>query len=297
MAITNLFSILKGTSAQLTEWDPTTIAMDVEEVAVTDLQWDQLMKWHPFTEPGMTRTLTQVDAITMSVKTADTSDGYQPNPVAMNSNGRSTTVTAKVVDILLGIDALIAAATNARQVAVDTIGAAYITRRNTDCMSQYADGLTQYALGSYSYETLLLAPVSTLQGYAVKGRVHLVIPSTQTDQLYAIPQFSQAQQYGRSTLAEVGNIEAAFTGLSPLNVSIWHCPDYTAAAGLDWGMMFANRALEYNEKLPLSIGFDDTQIFTGRRALMVGATTFYSVTGTRESAGANKWIVGIGVPS
>lgn len=294
MAITNLVSIMRGTSAQLTEWDETSIAIDVEEAASMDMQWDKLIKFHDYREAGMTRTLTQVDSVTMSVKTADTTDGYQPNPVALNSNGRNTTVTAKVVDIILAIDALIAGKTNSRQVAVETMGAAYNDRRNADVMANYSDFATQYQLANATYESVFVAAISKLQTNKVKGRISLVVPSSQTDQIYSIPQFAKAQDYGRSILAEVGDITMAYMGLAPMNVAFWHCPDYTASGGYDWGMMFSQRALEYEEKLPMTIGIDDSQLFTGRRGLLMGATTFYSVTGTRESAGTAKWGVGIG---
>lgn len=295
MAVANLFSLLKGTSAQLTEWDETSIAIDVEEAASVDMQWDKLIKVHDYREAGLTRTLTQVDALTMSVRTADTTDGYQPAMSAMNSTGRSTTVTAKVVDVIIAIDALIAGKTNARQVTVETIGGAYNDRKNADVMAMYSDFATQYSLANATYENLLIAGVSQLQTNKFKGKVSLVIPSSQTDQVYAIPQFSQAQQYGRSLLADQGDVEMAYMGLSPLRVNFWHCPDYTNSGGYDWGMMFSNRAIELEEKLPLTIGMDDTQLFVGRRGLLVGATTFYSVTGTRQSAGTATWGIGIGI--
>ena len=297
MAITQLVSILSGTSAQLTEWNETSIAVDVEEVASMDIQWDKLIRWYDYTEPGLTRTLTNIDTLTMAVKTADTSDGYQPNTSALNSNGRSTTVTAKVIDIIIAIDDLIAGKTNARAVVVEGIGGAYNDRRNADVMAVYSDGLTQYSMANATYESILLAPLSQLQAYKVKGRLRAVFPSTQTDQIYGIPQFSQAQQYGRSILAEQGDVEMGYMGLSPLNVAFWHCPDFTTAGGYDWGMMFSDRAIEYEEKLPLMIGMDDTQLWNGRRGVLAGATTFYSVTGTRETAGACKWIVGLGLAS
>lgn len=294
MAITNLQSILSGTSAQLTELAPTTFAIDVEKAARNELQWDRIIRMHQFTAPGLTRNINNVDAVTMSVKTADTTDGYQPNPVALNTNARATTVTAKVVDIWIAIDAIIAASSDAPALAKDTMTAAYVVRKNSDVMATYSDGLTQLSLANYTYEAAFLAPYSTLQGYSVRGPVHWVIPSVDTDQLYAIPQFSQAQQYGRSTLAETGDIEMAFTGLRPLNVSIWHCPDYTSSGGYNWGMMFSSKAIEYQDKMPLTIGVNDAELLVGKRALQIGATCFYSVVGTRESAGNNKWIVGVG---
>ena len=282
-------------SGSMDDINPTIIESDVQLALQLELPWSRLIDWRAYNKAGTINQVAQFPQATMANITESTSTGMDPGDTAtMSTTNRQITLGVKGVDVWPTLLSLESGGADVQATLTEILRLSYIRKIDGDEMALYTESNTDIGADGtpLTYTDHFLAAYELLYANAAPKPYSWVIPGVAISEIFSEPQFSQAQQYGRSIIDQDLAIQQGYQGFAPLGVQIYASNNYTASSG-NHGIMFAMRGIRFAEHLPFMVKVIDTELYVNQRALKIGGTTIYGVAGTRDTTTTNKWIVDI----
>jgi hypothetical protein len=286
-----------GISNTLDEISPTQIETKAQLALEYQTPWTGLLDWqtHPLNS-GLVYNLPSLPAATMGSLSEsgtngwyDSGDNYQPNMTS-----RSVTVSGKGVDVWPTTLSVLGGVLDLQTELEQVFTFAGIAKFESDVMALYSESNTDIGSSgsAVTYTDHFLAGYELLIRNKARKPFFWALPVTQVSEVLSDPQFSQAQQYGRSVIDNDVDIERGYLGFSPLGVPLYSVNNYTTSSGVH-GIMASKFGIRVREMVPFRVDMDATKMWVDERSLRMGATWVYGVGGTRATTTTNPWIVDI----
>jgi hypothetical protein len=275
--------------------DPTTIESEAQLALQFELPYMERVDWRGAPATGTVSNIAQFPAVSMATVTPAAATGDDPGDTAtVSTSARSVTISVKAVDVWPDLLSVMQGAVDVTSTLSEIVRLAYVAKIDTDFMALYTESATDIGASgtALTFTDHFLAAYELLFANKAPKPYTWMIPGVAISEIFSEPQFSQAQQYGRSVVDQDLDVQRGYQGFAPLGVPIYASNNYTASSG-NHGIMFAKRGIRMNEAMPFRVNIDRTKLLNDERALKIGGTTIYGVGGTRATSTTNPWIVDI----
>ena len=285
-----------GTAGEFGNLNPTIISAQVQMVALTRLPWQRLINWMPHNTKGSVTNVVQSTYTTaMSALSESATLGMGEVSAAYATTSRSVTQTAKGLDFFLTLMASEFQVADATHI-VNTLGASFGKRLDTDIMALYTEAPTANEIGAsltaLTYANSFVPAFAALASGATPNPIFWVLASPQIAEIGTESQFAEWQKLGQAWLDQKIDLPTGYLGVAPWGVECYYSNNYTASAG-NHGMMFSREAFQLHEHMPFTVAIDSSEIGVQSRSIKFGGTAIYGVGGVRDTSTTNAWVADI----
>jgi hypothetical protein len=283
---------------EFADLNPTQIARIIQQAAEQELPWPQLISWEMFTLPGTVWQEAQNPNLTFTAISESATIGNTDVSAAFDMSNRQITASLVGRDIYITKQALEAAQGDLQSQVTMTGKLAYFDKLDDDIMALYTEASAaapDHEIGVdgtvLDYATYLAA-FELLAAQAAFKPWSWVVGTAQISEVMSIPEFIEAQIFGRAVIEREIDVVTGNLGITPGGVGIYWSNNADESSGLH-SIMFSKQALGVRMKEEFTVGIDASELNVGARSLKIGMSAWYGVGGLRDSATTNKFIVDI----
>lgn len=293
------FSAVNRIGTEAAALNPTQISRNVQETFVREFPWlsGDLCSVEDFTLPGTTWQEAQFPSVTMSQALDTTSGaGHGDKTTAATMTSVQLTAYLYAVDLVFSKVALEAVqgdlqrlATNAGMRAATNIVDSTMCSKYTEAPSSSPDHEIGTAGTPYDY-ALYLAALELLGTQQAPGPYTQVLTMNQLSEALSVPEFIEAQIFGRGTIEKGYNVSNGMIGYSTENCRFFVSNNGVTSGG-NRGFMFSQQGLGLRMKQGFKASVDASRLDISPRVLIIGFEIWFAAGGLRDSAGSNRYVV------